>query len=143
MIGNSESEISKTVMNKVIKPGFENLRIWKKAYDLMLKIHELCKSLPKDERFQIKDQIERSSSSVMDNISEAYATYYYNDKIKCSYISRKEAAETQNHIRKMEGKQYIDAETAEALIQEYEGLIRGINAFINSVKQKRDNDKKY
>lgn len=127
--------------NKPVKPGFENLRIWKKAYELMLKIHEICKNLPSDERFRLRDQAERSSSSTVDNISESYSTYYYNDKIKTVYIARKEAAETQNHIRKMEGKKYITSQTSRELISEYEGLIKGINAFINSIKKKRDSQK--
>jgi len=126
--------------NKPVKPGFENLRIWKKAYELMLKIHEMCKKLPREERYQIKDQIERSSSSVVDNIAEAYATYYYNNKIKTAYTARREAAETQSHLRKMEGKKYLITEITNFYISEYEGLIRGINAFINSVKEKRDHD---
>jgi len=34
-----------------VKPGFENLRIWKKAYELMLIVHQICKSLPRDEKY--------------------------------------------------------------------------------------------
>ncbi len=128
--------------NKPVKPGFENLRIWQKSYQLMLKVHEICSSLPADERYRFRDQAERSSSSVVDNISEAYSTYYYNDKIKTTYTARREAGETQNHIRKMEGKHYITTQTATHLIAEYEGLIRGINAFINAIKRKRDSEKK-
>lgn len=128
--------------NKPVKPGFENLRIWKKAFELMLKVHDICKLLPKDERFRLKDQVERSSSSVPDNVSEAYSAYYYNDKIKITYIARREASETQNHLRKMQGKKYISEVEADSLISEYEGLIRGINAFINSIKKQRDLRKK-
>jgi len=34
-----------------VKPGFENLRIWKKSYELMLIVHQICKSLPRDEKY--------------------------------------------------------------------------------------------
>ena len=122
--------------NKPVKPGFESLRIWKKAYDLMLEVHKICKILPTDERFRLRDQAERSSSSVPDNISEGYSSYFYKEKIKCFYTARREATETQNHLRKMEGKSYINKKTADSLISEYEGLIRGINAYINYVKSK-------
>ena len=128
--------------NRPIKPGFENLRIWRKAYELMLEIHEICQHLPREERFRLRDQAERSSSSVVDNIAEAYSSYYFNEKIKTSYTARREAGETQNHLRKMEGKRYIAREKADRLIKEYEGLIRGINAFINTIKEFRDKGKK-
>ncbi|MBL7159708.1 four helix bundle protein, partial [Candidatus Microgenomates bacterium] len=67
---------------------------------------------------------------------------YFNNKIKISYIARREAGETQNHLRKMEGKKYITSKKADGLIKEYEGLIRGINAFINTIKEFRDKSKK-
>ncbi len=74
----------------------------------------------KMKKYRLQDQIERSSSSVVDCIAEAYSTYYYNDKIKTLYIARREAGETQSHSRKMEGKRYINSEKANELIDEYE-----------------------
>lgn len=50
--------------------AFEKLRIWQEAHQLMLEIHELSRSLPKDERYRKRAQVECSSSSVPDNISE-------------------------------------------------------------------------
>ncbi len=119
--------------------GFEKLRIWQEAYKLMLEIHKIARTLPKDERFNIKIQIERSSSSVPDNISEGYSSYYYKDKMKGMYTARKEAAETQNHVRKIEGKLYISKKVADQLMERYEGLIKGINAFVRYIVQKRMN----
>ena len=124
--------------NLPAKPGFERLRIWRKSYDLMLKVHEICQTLPREEKFRLGDQAERSSSSVVDAIAEAYSTYYFSDKIKSLYLSRREAGETQNHMKKMEGMNYLSKVRSVELIDEYEGLIRGINAFINDIKKQRD-----
>lgn len=121
--------------------GFEKLRIWQKAHELMLKIHEIAKKMPAEEKYRIKAQIERSSSSVCDNIAEGYSSYYYNDKIKGMYTARKEAGETQNHIMTLESKKYINNNSAKELKEEYEGLIKGINAYINYIRDKRKNDK--
>ncbi len=123
-------------MQSVLRPGFEKLRIWQKAYDLMLKVHKLCKSLPREEKFRIRDQVERSSAAVVDNIAEGYGAFYFKNKIKCFYTSRREAVETQNHLRKMNGKGYISRSVADSLILDYEGLIRGINGMINYIKEK-------
>ena len=57
--------------------GFEGLWVWQKAHQLMQDIHRFCRTLPRDERFRLRDQIERSSSSVCDNIAEGYSAYYY------------------------------------------------------------------
>jgi len=121
--------------------GFEKLWVWQKAHKLMLEIHEICKTLPKQERFKIGDQAERSSSSVADNVAEGHTSYYYQDKIKGFNTARKEAGETQNHIRSMQGKNYITTKLADDLIGRYEEVIRGINGYINWVRRKRGDRK--
>ena len=120
---------------------FRDLWIWQESHDLMLVIHEFCKSLPTDERYRKRDQIERSSSSVPDNISEAYLAYYYNDKIKGLYVSRKEAGETQNHIEGLVGKGYLDRDRAEKWIESYEKIIAGINSFVSYIRKKSTKEK--
>jgi four helix bundle protein len=94
-------------------PTFEDLRIWQEAHQLMKEIHEFCKRLPSQEKFRLRDQIERSSSAVPDNIAEGYVAYYYNDKIKGMYTARKEAGETQNHLRTIQAKDYMDKAAAD------------------------------
>ena len=118
-------------------PTFRDLWIWKESHELMLEIHEFVKKLPSDERFRKRDQIERSSSGVPDNISEGYTSYYYNDKIKGMYTARKEAAETQNHIEALVGKNYLDRKQADLWINRYERIIAGINSYINYIRDKR------
>ncbi|MDI6733411.1 MAG: four helix bundle protein [Planctomycetota bacterium] len=123
-------------------PSFEDLKIWQMAHNLMLRIDEIAvKNIPREEKFRAGDQIKRSSSSIPDNIAEGYTSYYYNDKIKCLYVARKEAGETQNHLRKLEGKGYITKEVSDELFGKYTGLIKGINGFINYIRKKRDRGK--
>ncbi|TKJ36349.1 MAG: hypothetical protein CEE38_11050 [Planctomycetes bacterium B3_Pla] len=117
--------------------GFEKLWVWQKSHELMQEIHSFCRKLPRDERFKLRDQIERSSSSVCDNIAEGYTTYYYNDKIKGFNIARKEAGETQNHVRKLSGKNYLDAEQSQKWVERYEEVIRGINGYIRYIREKK------
>ncbi|MFZ5366533.1 MAG: four helix bundle protein [Patescibacteria group bacterium] len=123
------------------KPTFEKLRIWQEAYQLMLEVHTITKTLPREEKFKLADQAERSSGSVPDAIAEGYSTYYYNDKIKSFYLARREAGETQNHLRKMEGKRYLATTKSQELVDRYEGLIKGINAYIRYIREKQQNEK--
>jgi four helix bundle protein len=128
---------------QMTKPSHERLWIWQRARKLHLKICELCRRMPRNERFKLVDQAERSSKAVKDNIAEGNESYYYNDKLKGLFTARKEAAETQNHIREMEDKQYIIFSMSQSLIDEYEEIKRGINGLVRSVSFKRDmNNKK-
>jgi four helix bundle protein len=121
--------------------GFERLWVWQKAHRLMLEVHRICRSLPRQERFKLRDQLERSSSSVPDNIAEGHSSYYYQEKIKGFNTARKEAGESQNHIRSLEGKGYINRQIADDLMNRYEEVIRGINGYINWVRRKRKSRK--
>jgi four helix bundle protein len=116
--------------------SFMDLWIWKEAIKLMKELHDIANRLPKEERFKKKDQIERSSYSVADNIAEGYGSYYYMDKIKSFYVARKEAAEIQSHISSLTVKQYIDGDLGEGLIRRYEKLITGINGYIKYIRLK-------
>jgi len=121
--------------------GFEKLWVWQRAHKLMQEIHKYSKSLPKNEMFKLRDQIERCSSSVCDNIAEGYNAYYYNDKIKGFLIARKEAGETQNQIRKLAGKDYLNREQSQKWVEEYEELIRGINGYVRYVREKKNKER--
>jgi four helix bundle protein len=116
---------------------FETLWVWQKAHSLRIKISDICKSLPVEEKYRIKDQIIRSSNSVADNIAEGNSGFYYNDKIKGYYQARKEAGETQSHLINMESKKYINKDQLSCMMGEYEEIIRGLNGLIRSVSEKR------
>lgn len=118
-------------------PTFEDLRIWQTSHQLMERIFKLCKNLPRDERFRLRDQIERSSSSVCDNIAEGYSAYYFNEKIKIMYIARREAGETQNHLRSMQTRGYVSKVIADELFVRYMEVIRGINGYVKYIAEKR------
>jgi four helix bundle protein len=118
--------------------GFEELWVWQKAIGLMKEIHHFCKTLPRDESFKVKNQIERSSSSVCDNIAEGYSAYYYNEKIRGFNIARKEAGETQNQVRQLAIKSYLEPEQSQNWVERYEEVIRGINGYVRYVRKKKD-----
>ncbi len=130
-------DISRSDYQKEITAGFEKLWVWQKAHELMLEVHKICSFLPRNEQFNKRYQLEKSSSSVPDNIAEGHTSYYYQDKIKGFNIARKEAGETQNHIRALQDKNYISKEKARDIITRYEEVIRGINGYNRWVREKR------
>ncbi|MFB3887581.1 MAG: four helix bundle protein, partial [Thermodesulfobacteriota bacterium] len=117
--------------------GFEKLWVWQKAHQLMVEVHDILKKLPYHERFKIKDQLDRSSTSVPDNIAEGHTSYYYQDKIKAFNVARKESGESQNHIRTLQAREYITEDQADDIVMRYEEVIRGINGYINWVREKK------
>lgn len=123
---------------KNVKPAHEKLWIWQKAAKLYAEICGICKTLPRHERYGLVAQIERSAKSVKDNIAEGNESYYFEDKKKGLYTARKEAGETQSHLRDFETKGYLNASKVQIMIDEYEEIKRGINGLIRSIAAKKE-----
>jgi four helix bundle protein len=56
---------------------FQDLLAYKKSFALAMKIFEMTKSFPTEEKFSLTDQIRRASRSVSANIAEAYRKRTY------------------------------------------------------------------
>ncbi len=55
----------------------KDLTVYKRAYQLAMRIHELSKGFPPEERFALTSQVRRSSRSVCFNLREAWAKRRY------------------------------------------------------------------
>jgi len=55
----------------------KDLTVYKKAYDLAMRVFELNKDFPAEEKFALTGQIRRSSRSVCLNLREAWAKRRY------------------------------------------------------------------
>jgi len=55
----------------------KDLKVYKAAYELAMKIFELSKCFPQEEKFALTSQIRRSSRSVCLNLREAWAKRRY------------------------------------------------------------------
>jgi four helix bundle protein len=53
--------------------GFENLSVWQKSVDLVESVYGLTKSLPRDEKSGLIDQIRRAVTSISLNIAEGWS----------------------------------------------------------------------
>lgn len=75
--------------------GLENLKIYTLSVDLALEVHHLTQQFPKEEKYRSIDQLSRSSSSVSNNIAEAYNKRSVKEKVRIlSDIVKGEAEET-------------------------------------------------
>jgi len=141
-MGESENQgiggkVNRTSAYQVNQPGFQRLWVWQKAHGLMLEVHQICRNLPLEQKFNRRSQLERSSASDADNIAEGHTSYYFNDKVKSFYVARKEAGETQNHIFALRDQQCLSNDRAMTLVARYEEVIRGINGYVRWIRTKK------
>jgi four helix bundle protein len=100
-----------------------DLIVYKKAFDAAMKIFEISKTFPKEERYSLTDQIRRSSRSVCANISEAWRKRKY----KAVFLNKltdsgQEAAETQTWLEFSLACNYIDKQDFTMMFKDYEEI---------------------
>lgn len=102
----------------------QDLIVYKKAFDLAMKIFEVTKTFPREETYSLTDQIRRSSRSVSANIAEAWRKRLY----EAAFIAKLndaegEAAETETWIEYSVRCEYLERDLAKELFIEYEEVI--------------------
>ena len=119
------------------KRGFEDLECYKLALEVMMKIHDLSKKLPRDERFDPYAQVRRSSKAVTANIGEAYGRYHYLDSLHYYSIARGELNETLAHLINAQVLHYVDRPEFEGLYQLIRQSEQALNGFMAYVRRQR------
>ncbi|GGH64764.1 four helix bundle protein [Filimonas zeae] len=77
----------------------KDLIVYKKAFELAMKIFEMSKLFPKEERYSLTDQVRRSSRSVCVNLAEGYGKRDYPAHFKAKITDADmENTETQTWI---------------------------------------------
>lgn len=95
----------------------KQLQVYCKAYDLAMRVFEVSKTFPPEERWALTGQIRRSSRSACNNLREAWAKRRY----EAHFVSKLtdcdgEANESDTSLDFAHDSGYIDSETHETLV---------------------------
>ncbi|MBG1261738.1 four helix bundle protein [Nostoc commune] len=130
-------------MEKEPIKSHEDLEVYKMAFDVAMKIFELSKKFPIEERYSLTDQIRRSdarrlanaslSRSVCANLAEAWRKRRY----EAAFIaklndSEAEAAETQTWLKFAVKCSYLDVDTGRELYGVYNRVLGILVTIINN-----------
>lgn len=121
---------SQSKTGEEVSKGFEDLKAWQLARRLMIDCHASADRLPPSERYDLTQQIRRSSKSVMANIAEGYGRYHYLDSLRFFYIARGSLTETINHILTAHDLKYTSSEQHQALYELGRETERTLNGYI-------------
>lgn len=115
-------------------PSYRDLKIYKIAFELSIRIHQESLKLPPFELYVQGSQIRRSSKGVKDAIVEGYGRRKYKaDYIKYLTYSIAPCDETINHIHSI-CRLYPNLEEFKGLAEEYDNLGKKINSYIQYVE---------
>jgi four helix bundle protein len=111
---------------------YKDLRVYQLAFDAAMRIFDLSKSFPREERYSLTDQIRRSSRSVCANIAEAWRKRRY----EAAFVSKlsdsdTEAAETEVHLDFSLHCSYLPAAAHSELKDHYDHICRQLRLMMD------------
>jgi len=102
---------------------FRDLLAYQKAFQLAMKIFNISKSFPNEEKYSLIDQIRRSSRSVCTNIAEGYRKRQYQAHFRSKISdSDMENSETQVWLDFSKACEYISINMCNELRSESEEI---------------------
>ncbi len=119
--------------------GLKKLQVWVRAKDYAVKVYkQVIPLLPPEEKWNLNQQLRRSSLSVSANIAEGYGRFYYQDNVRFCYTARGSLEETLSHLIFCLEADFISEvlyKELEAEGEEIEKMLNGYIAFLKKSKQ--------
>ncbi len=107
--------------------SYEDLIAWQKAYQLVLKVYEITRSFPADERFGLTQQMRRAAVSVPSNIAEGWGRGSRKDYIRFLNMARGSVYELLTQTRLVLDLNYLnDNKSAYEDMKEVERILNGL-----------------
>ena len=110
---------------------FEDLEIWKLARALAQRVFHLITNSPglsKD--FALKDQMNRSSGSIMDNIAEGFGRNSRNEFVNFLSYSQGSGSELKSQLYRAVDREYISDDSFKEVYGQTDKIAAKIGAFI-------------
>ena len=116
--------------------SYKELRVYQAAMDAAMRIFEISKRFPPEERYSLTDQIRRASRSVCSNIGESWRKRRY----RAAFVSKlsdseTEAEETRIWLEFSWRCGYISKAEADELDEEYDHILAQLVTMIDRPHQ--------
>ena len=123
--------------------SFEEIEAWNRARALSIELFQILKNGHAKTDFALRDQVNRSIGSVMDNIAEGFDRSGTKEFISFLIIAKASNAETRSQLYRTMDRNYISPETFAELKEKNEFLGNKIMAFLKYLKASEFKGQRY
>lgn len=120
---------------------FEDLEVWRLSRELVNKVYSITRNEDFSKDFGLKDQIRRSSVSVMNNISEGFESRTVNRFVEYLGVSKGSCGETRSMLYVALDCGYIQQQEFDDLYQLTLILSRKIRKFMEYLENYESNNR--
>ncbi|MEG3657988.1 four helix bundle protein [Arenibacter palladensis] len=110
---------------------FEDLEIWQLAREICNKVHQIFETTSLGTNYALRNQMDKSSGSIMDNISEGFERNGNREFIQFLSIAKASCGELRSQLYRVLDRNHIDEDSFELLAEMVLLESKKISAFIN------------
>jgi four helix bundle protein len=119
---------------------FEKLDVYNKALEMVNTILELTEEFPKRYEYSLVSQLNRSSLSILLNISEGCNSFYKDEKKRYFRIARGSVFESVASLRISLRRGFISKKNFHDLYEECYDISKMVSGLITSVDKRKDGE---
>lgn len=97
-------------------------------------VFEICRTEPLNKDYELKNQMNRSSGSIMDNIAEGFERGGKKEFIQFLYIAKGSAAELRSQLYRCLDRHYINDQVSHEMIERTRDVSRQLGGFLSYLK---------
>lgn len=113
----------------------EDLVVYRKLCELHIDVCHLTRQWPREERFELTGQVNRSSNSAPAQLAEKHSDRHVRNKIEGVNRARGETLETVHHLFIANMKGYVAVEVFGSLRDRYQECVRMLNGLERTLEQ--------
>ncbi|MFK7806723.1 MAG: four helix bundle protein [Saprospiraceae bacterium] len=115
---------------------FRKYKVYQDAMDYVVKIYEITKEFPKDEKYGLISQTRRAAVSIPSNIAEGAGRGTEKDFSRFLEIAIGSTFEIETQLTLSSRLGFLKKETFEYLIKELENIQKQLNGFRSKLREK-------
>jgi four helix bundle protein len=113
---------------------WKDLEVWKLAHSGVLRIYEVTKFFPSDERFRLIDQLCRAAASVPANIAEGKGRSSLREYLQFLSIARGSVEEVKYFVLLAKDLHYLENDDYEEINADYDRVGKMLNGLMTSLR---------
>lgn len=116
--------------------SFEELKCWQLCRKVRIFISELVKSYPKEEKFNLVDNMKRAARSTTHNIAEGFGRFHYQENVQFCRISRGSLYELVDQLITSKDEGFINDKDYQEGRDLISNALALLNGYINYLSRK-------
>lgn len=113
--------------------SFQDLLVWQKAHEFVLKVYKMTAQFPDSEKFGLTSQLRRAAISIAANIAEGFKKQGQLDKIRFYNISQGSLEECKYYLILSDDLNYADTSELKTVLEEVGRMLSGL---ISSIRRR-------